>query len=68
MQLAMMLKTTAAYWATLEVMTSIDWIALTLEDYYFPASADTVMYILSDIFICIIKEQWSDQDESKWKR
>jgi hypothetical protein len=28
---------------------------------------DTVKYILNDTFICIIKEQWSDQDESQWK-
>jgi len=30
-------------------------------DYYFPDFADTVKYILKDIFICIITEQCSDQ-------
>jgi len=34
-------------------------------DYYHPELADTVKYILKDIYICIIKEQCSDQEESK---
>jgi len=34
-------------------------------EYYYPELADTVKYILKDIFICIIKEQCSDQEEGK---
>jgi hypothetical protein len=29
-------------------------------DYYYPELADDVKYILNDIFICIINEQYSD--------
>jgi len=47
------------------VMTSIDQMARHFGDYYYPELVDTVKYILKDIFICIIKEQCSDQDESK---
>jgi hypothetical protein len=36
-------------------------------DYYYPEFADTVKYVLKDIFICIITEQCSDQDEDKCK-
>jgi len=36
-------------------------------DYYYLHSVDTVKYILKDIFMCIIKEQCSDQGESKQK-
>jgi len=35
--------------------------------YYYLQSVDTVKYILKHIFICIIKEQCSDQGESQWK-
>jgi len=35
--------------------------------YYYLQLADTVKYILEDIFLCIIKEQCSDQGQSKWK-
>jgi hypothetical protein len=34
-------------------------------DYYYPELADTVKYILNNIFICIIKEQCSYLEESK---
>jgi hypothetical protein len=57
MQLTIILKMTAAYCATLAVMTSIDRMARHFGDYYYPESADTVQYILMDIFLCIIKEQ-----------
>jgi len=67
MQETFILKTTAAYWANLAVMTSIDQILRHFGDYYYHELADTVKYILKDIFICIIKEQRSDQEESKWK-
>jgi len=49
-------------------MTSIDRIAQDFGDYYYPEFADTAKYILKDIFRCIINEQCSDQEESKWKR
>jgi hypothetical protein len=39
------------------MITSIDRMAQHLGDYYYPESADTVKYILKDIFVCIIKEQ-----------
>jgi len=68
MQLTFILKTRAAYWANLAVITSIDRMARHFGDYYYDEFADTVKYILQDIFIWIIKEQCSDQEESKWKR
>jgi len=49
------LKTGAAYWVNLQVMTSIDRKAWDFGDYYY-------------IFICIIKKQCTDPEESKWKR
>jgi len=67
MQLTFILKTTVAYWATIQVMTSIDWQAWHYGDYYFQQLADTIRYILKDILICIIKEQCSNQEESIWK-
>jgi len=68
MQLTSILKMRAAYWANLQVITSIDRTAPDFGDDYYLQLVDTVMYILQDIFICIIKEQCSDQAESKWKR
>jgi len=68
MQLTFILKTRAAYWANLAVMTSTDRMARHFGDYYYPESMDTEKYILKDIFICIITEQCSDQEESKRKR
>jgi hypothetical protein len=46
-------------------MTTINQIAQLFGVYYYPELADTVKYILKNIFICIIKEQCSDQEESK---
>jgi len=66
-QLTVILKTTAAYWANLAVMTSIDRKERDFEVYYHLQLADTVKYIIKDIFICIIKVKWSDQEESQWK-
>jgi hypothetical protein len=48
-------------------MTSIDRMAQHLGEYYYPELVDTVKYILKDIFICIIKAQYSDQEESNCK-
>ena len=68
MQLKFILKTTVVYWPNLAVITSIDRMARDFGDYYYPELADTVKYILKNIFICIIKEQCSDQEESKCTR
>jgi len=68
MQLTSSLKTRAAHWANLQVMTSFDRRAQDIEHYYYLQLADNVKYNIQDIFICIIKEQRSDQGESKWKR
>jgi hypothetical protein len=67
MQETCILKTRAAYWANLQVITSIDWEAPDFWDYYYLQLADTVKYILEDIFICSIKEQCSDREESTQK-
>jgi len=67
MQLTSILKARAAYWVNLKVMTSIDRKDQDFGVYYYLQLADTVKYISKDIFICIIKEQCSDQGESKWK-
>jgi hypothetical protein len=67
MQLTSILKTTAADWANLQVMTSIkqkDW---KFGEYYYLQLATTVKYILNDIFVCIIKAESSNQEESRWK-
>jgi hypothetical protein len=55
LQLKSSLKTTAGYWANLQVMTSIDRKAWDFGNYYY-------------IFMCIIIDQSRDQEESKWKR
>jgi hypothetical protein len=57
----------AANWANLAVMTSIDRMAQHLGDYNYYEIADTVKYSLKDIFIWIIREECSDQEESKQK-
>jgi hypothetical protein len=54
MRLTCILKTKAADWVILQLMTSIDWKTRDFVDYYY-------------IYLCIIKEQRSDQEESKWK-
>ena len=46
----------------LAVMSSIDRMVRHFGDYYSPAFADTVKYILKNIFTCIITEQCSDQE------
>jgi len=46
-------------------MTSIDRMASDVGDSYYPEFADTIKYILQDIYICIIKKHCSNQDESK---
>jgi hypothetical protein len=67
MQLTSILKTRAAYWANLQVITSIIQKEQDFVHYYYLKLADTVKFILKEIFIYIIKEQCSDQGESKWK-
>jgi len=68
MQLRSILRTRAANRVNLQVVTSIDRKEWDLRDYFYLQSVDTVKYILKDIFWCIIKEQCSDQGESKWKQ
>jgi hypothetical protein len=46
-------------------MTTIDPMARHFGDYYYTEFEDTVWYILKDIFVCIIKKQGSNQEESK---
>jgi len=60
MQVTLILKTKAANWANLAVMTSINRMARDFGHLYYPESADTVKYIWKNIFICIIKEQCSN--------
>ena len=67
MQRVLILLRTAAYWANLQVRTIIDWTEHDFWVYYYLQLADSVMYILKDIFIRIIKEQCSDEGERKWK-
>jgi len=54
MWLTFILKTKAADWVILQLMMSIDRKTRDFGDYY--------------IYLCIVKEQRSDQEESKWKR
>jgi len=67
MQLTSTLQMTAAYWANLSVKMSIDgkywdfWVC------YYLQLVDTLKYILKKIFICIIKEQCSEEEESTWR-
>jgi len=68
MWLTFILQTTAGYWVNLQVRTSIDWKEQDFWVYYYLQLADTVKYILKDIFIGTIKEQCSDKGESKWKK
>jgi len=67
MRLTSILKMRAADWVNLQGMTIINQKERDSRVYWYLQSADTVKYILKDIFLCIIKEQCSDQGESKWK-
>jgi len=64
MQLTSILQMTAAYWANLIVKTSIDGMERDFWEYYYLQFADTWKYNSKDIFICIMKEQCSDEGES----
>jgi hypothetical protein len=55
MWLTFIWKTKAADLPILQLMTSIDRKSRDFGDYYY-------------IYLCIIKEQCSNQEESKWKR
>ena len=46
-------------------MASIDQMAQHFGDNDYPQLEDTVKYDLKNIVVCIIKEQCSDQEESK---
>jgi len=56
MQLTSILQTRAAYWANLQVKTSIDWKARDFCVYYYQQLADTLKYVLNNTFICMIEE------------
>jgi len=68
MELTSIVQTRAAYWANLQMEPSIDrkewdfWV-----DYYLQLR-NILMYILKNLFICIIKEQCNDKGESTWRR
>jgi len=66
MQLTSILQMRAAYWANLQVVTSIDRKKQDIWVYYYLQLADTLKYILKDVFVCIITEQCSDKGESTW--
>jgi len=68
MRLTFILQMKAAYWANLQVRTRIDRKEQNVWVYHYLQLADTVKYILKDIFIQIIKEQWRHEGESQWKR
>ena len=68
MQLTSILQMTEAYWENLELKTSMDRKEWDVWVYYYPQLSDTVKYIINDIFICIIKEQRSDEGEHTWRR
>jgi len=68
MQQTSILQTTAANWANLTVKKSIDRMKRDFWEYYYLQLADTLKYILRDIFICIINEQCVDEGESIWRR
>jgi len=67
MQLTFILQTRAAFWVNLQVRMSIDWKERDIWVYCYLQLADTVKCIVKVIFICIIKEQCSDEAESKWR-
>jgi hypothetical protein len=46
-------------------MTSIDQKDWKFGEYYYLQLATTVKYILNDIFVCIIKAESSNQEESR---
>jgi len=68
MQLTSILQMTPAYWANLRVRTSIDRMEWDVWMYYYLQLADTLKYIFKDIFLCIIKEQCSDEWDSTWRQ
>jgi len=67
MQLTSILKTRAAYWANPQEMTNTVGKKQEFGLYYYLQLVDTVRDIVKDIFICIIKEQCSDQGGIKRK-
>jgi len=68
MQLTSILQTTAANWANLTVKMSIDQMKWDFWVYYYLQLADSLKYIIKDIFICSIKEQCFDEGESIWRQ
>jgi len=68
MHLTSIVKTRAAYWVNVHIMTCIDRMEADCGMYYYLQLPDTGKYISRDIFRWIIKEQCSDQGESQWIR
>jgi len=68
MQLTSVLQTTAVNWANLTVKMSIDRMKQDFWVYYCLQLADTLNYILKNIFVCIIKEPCFDEGESIWRQ
>jgi len=64
MTLTFIVQMKAAYWANLRVKTWSDQKEQDVWKYYYLQSADTLRYIISSIYICVIKEQCSDKGES----
>jgi len=68
MQLTFILQMRGAYWANLAVRIRIDRKERDFWVYYYLQLVDTLKYILKDIFMCIIKEQYSDQGKNQQKQ
>jgi len=66
MQLTSIWLTTVANGAKLTVKMSIDQMEGGFWVYYYLQLADTLKYVLKNIFICIFKEQCIDEGESTW--
>jgi len=68
MQLTFILQMRAAHSANKTVWMSIDKKERDFWVYYYLQLVDTGKYILKDMFICIIEEQYSNQGENQRKQ
>jgi len=68
MQLTSIVSTRVAYSANLQVKTSIDRKERDFWVYYYLQLEDTMKYILKNIFIWIIKEQFHRKGEGTWRQ
>jgi len=67
-QLTSILKSTAADWVKLQVEMNMDHQESDFRVKYHLQLPDTLQYVLKDLFICIIKEQCSDKEDSTWRQ